>query len=133
MIIQKPSILVFSKEYVYKLKPVYAIRYWCKYNAPQKWWNPYCVVRYWIKVFTVHILICWSVSKFAFQYTVFADEYYFIYFLYYFSISIMDEKTFLISTLLRKGAEIGLSKWKYIIGVRTKNRTNGRSFNPQQV
>jgi hypothetical protein len=24
MIIQKPTILVFSKEYVYKLKPVYA-------------------------------------------------------------------------------------------------------------
>jgi len=80
------------------------------------------VVRYWIDVFTVHILICWSVSKFAFQYTVFADEYYFIYFLYYFSISIMDEITSLISILLlccEKGAEIGLSKWKYIVGVRT--------------
>ncbi len=80
-------------------------------------------MRYWIDVFTsVHILICWSVSKFAFQYTVFADEYYLIYFLYYFSISIMDEITSLISILLlccEKGAEIGLSKWKYIVGVRT--------------
>ncbi len=61
--------------------------------------------------------VCFSVHCFRWRVL-----FYILYFLYYFSISIMDEITFLISILLlccEKGAEIGLSKWKYIVGVRT--------------